>query len=167
MTRKAQRGKQHMINTHPIRVLQVNANRSGAVMAEVFNSAIGLYDIILFQEPWWGHLASGEEGSYNQEGWTVLPPVLPIPVGSAPRVLTYFHRRGDFTVSVRMDIAQDLDLQFLEVRQGPFPPTLILNLYNQVSVDNPNQWSIDRLMEISLPSSIPVILTGDWNLHHE
>jgi hypothetical protein len=156
-----------MINTHPIRVLQVNANRSGAVMAEVFNSAIGLYDIILFQEPWWGHLASGEEGSYNQEGWTVLPPVLPIPVGSAPRVLTYFHRRGDFTVSVRMDIAQDLDLQFLEVRQGPFPPTLILNLYNQVSVDNPNQWSIDRLMEISLPSSIPVILTGDWNLHHE
>jgi hypothetical protein len=66
-----------------------------------------------------------------------------------------------------MDIARDLDLQFLEIRQGRFPPTLIVNLYNQQSGDNTGQWSIDRLMEINLPSSIPVILTGDWNLHHE
>ncbi|HEX3643579.1 MAG TPA: hypothetical protein VHV10_20010, partial [Ktedonobacteraceae bacterium] len=28
-------------------------------------------------------------------------------------------------------------------------------------------WSIDRLMDIELPSSCPVIITGDWNLHHE
>jgi ribonuclease HI len=166
MKRQGHRSRQHTLTTHPIRVLQINANRSGAVMAEAFNSAVGNYDIILFQEPWWGHLASGEEGSLNQEGWTVLPPVLPIPVGTAPRVLTYFHRRGDFTVSVRMDMARDLDLQFLEVCQGKFPPTLIVNLYNQQSADS-DQWSVDRLMEIRLPPSVPVILTGDWNLHHE
>ncbi|HEX3643578.1 MAG TPA: hypothetical protein VHV10_20005 [Ktedonobacteraceae bacterium] len=119
--KKGPRSK-HTLTTKPIRVLQVNANRSGTVMAEAFNSAVGKFDIILFQEPWWGHLASGEEGSINQESWTVLPPVLPIPAGTAPRVLAYFHRRGDFTVSVRLDIAQDLDLQFLEVRQGKFLP---------------------------------------------
>src|ERR1700748_1109571 len=164
--KKGPRSK-HTLTTKPIRVLQVNTNRSGIVMAEAFNSAVGKFDIILFQEPWWGHLASGEEGSINQESWTVLPPVLPIPVGTAPRVLAYFHRRGDFTVSVRLDIAQDLDLQFLEVRQGKFPPTIIVNLYNQQSGDHTDGWSIDRLMEIELPSSCPLIITGDWNLHHE
>ena len=98
--KRGQRSK-HTLDTKPIRVLQVNANRSGTVMAEAFNSAVKHFDIILFQEPWWGHLASGEEGSLNQEGWTVLPPVLPIPAGTAPRGLAYFHCRGDFTVSHR------------------------------------------------------------------
>jgi hypothetical protein len=66
-----------------------------------------------------------------------------------------------------MDIARDLDLQFLEIRQGKFSPVLIVNLYNQQTGDNTGQWSLDRLLEIELPSSLPVILTGDWNLHHE
>src|SRR6202000_225694 len=148
--KRGHKGGKHTL-TKPIRVLQVNANRSGTVMAETFNSAVKHFDMILFQEPWWGQLASGEEGSLNQEGWTALPPVLPIPVGTAPRVLTYFHRRGDFTVSVRMDLAKDLDLQILEMRQGKFPPTIIGNIYNQQSVDHPNQWSVDRLMQMDLP----------------
>jgi hypothetical protein len=58
-----------------------------------------------------------------------------------------------------------LDFQLLEVKQGNFPPVLIVNIYNQDSEDE-GGWTFDRMRLVPLPDQIPVVMTGDWNTHH-
>jgi hypothetical protein len=60
MIRKSK--KPSKVPTQPIRVLQLNANRSNLVMHAALNAAAGTYDIVLFQEPWWGKIAGDQTG---------------------------------------------------------------------------------------------------------
>ncbi|HEX3642518.1 MAG TPA: endonuclease/exonuclease/phosphatase family protein, partial [Ktedonobacteraceae bacterium] len=159
-----QRKHQTEVHTESIRVLQVNANRSNDVMHAALNAAAGVYDVVLFQEPWWGEIANNQIGSVGHQSFQVLPPMLPIPDDSIPRVLAYTVRREDFYLLSRTDIAQDLDFQLLEVKQGDYPPVLIVNVYNQESEGG--GWTFDRLREVPIPDDIPVVLSGDWNTHH-
>ncbi|GBE82248.1 Putative 115 kDa protein in type-1 retrotransposable element [Sparassis crispa] len=88
-----------------------------------------------------------------------------MPKGKRPRAMAYVRKRADFTVTLRSDLANDLDMQILEVQQAPHPTTLIVNIYN----DNKKQGkrsAVKRLQKVALPNEIPVILSGDWNLHH-
>ncbi|KAG5731898.1 putative 115 kDa protein in type-1 retrotransposable element [Termitomyces sp. T112] len=67
-----------------------------------------------------------------------------------------------------IDIAEDLDMQVLDISQANFPTVTVMNIYNQ-----PKPWegqqmrdASDRLQEIRLPHNRPVIISGDWNQHH-
>ena len=63
--------------------------------------------------------------------WTPIPPVATIPSNKRPRVMTYTKKRQDFTVTLRSDIAQDLDIQVLDITQANYPTVTIVNIYSQ------------------------------------
>jgi hypothetical protein len=63
-----------------------------------------------------------------------------------------------------MDLAQDLDFQLLEVKQGNFPPVIVVNMYNRANAVG--SLGMERLRQIAFPDYIPVVFSGDWNLHH-
>jgi ribonuclease HI len=163
-----QRQGQPKTLTAPIRILQLNVNRSNDRMHILFNHVAGNFDLLLLQEPWWGKLPSGEMASVGHPEWIPILPVSLVPHDHIPRVMAYARRRGDFQVLLRTDLAKDLDFQFLEVRQGNFAPVHILNFYNQRPPpdDGDDEWSVDRLMQMHLPDRDRLVMTGDWNLHH-
>ncbi|TFY51402.1 hypothetical protein EVJ58_g10586, partial [Rhodofomes roseus] len=146
-----------------------NANRQNAVIHALLNTATSAdtADIILITEPWWGNIGNDTQGPVSEAGagWTPILPVSAVPKDKRPRVMAYTRRRGDFTVTLRSDIANDLDIQVLEIAQNPHPPTIIVNVYN----DDRKQGSrsaAKRLQSLTLPRDAPTILSGDWNLHH-
>ncbi|KAF8578049.1 hypothetical protein K439DRAFT_1276424, partial [Ramaria rubella] len=71
----------------------------------------------------------------------------------------------DFSVTLRSDLACDLDMMFLEVRQGTNVPFIIGNIYNGKSSADNAKWTLNRFLALHLPNT-PYILTGDWNAHH-
>ncbi|KAL6306099.1 hypothetical protein BKA93DRAFT_730222, partial [Sparassis latifolia] len=73
--------------------------------------------------------------------------------------------RPDFTVTLRSDLADNLDMQILEIQQAPHPSTIIVNIYNNNKKQG-KKLAAKRLQHVILLNDIPVILTGDWNLHH-
>ncbi|KAL6298147.1 Endonuclease/exonuclease/phosphatase, partial [Sparassis latifolia] len=157
------------ITTKPIRVLQLNANTQNRAIHSLLNSTVGEdgFDIVLITEPWWGNIGGGNKGPVAESamGWTAIIPVSAILKGKRPRAMAYVHKRADFTVTLRSDLANDLDMQILEVQQAPHPTTLIVNIYN----DNKKQGkrsAAKRLQKVALPNEVLVILSGDWNLHH-
>ncbi|GBE90189.1 hypothetical protein SCP_1900380 [Sparassis crispa] len=82
--------------------------------------------------------------------------------------MAYVSKRDDFSVTLRSDIAQDLDIQVLEVQQHAHPPTLLVNIYNQSPLhDDHGEWTAERLRQIQFPLDIPIVLSGDWNSHHQ
>ncbi|KAG8988348.1 hypothetical protein FRB90_002806 [Tulasnella sp. 427] len=120
------------------------------------------FDILLIQEPAWNSLINAETGNPD---WQHILPSYPIPPETRARVQAYTRKqRTDFSVTLRSDIANDLDLQVLEIRQGNFPPTIIANIYNDPRA--PGTCASARLRGLNLPIDTPVVLTGDWNLHH-
>ncbi|KAH9921827.1 Endonuclease/exonuclease/phosphatase, partial [Amylocystis lapponica] len=76
-----------------------------------------------------------------------------------------FAQRPDYTVTLRSDLANDLNLQVLEVCQHPHPTTLLINLYNNDKKQGKRS-AAKHLERVLLPEDIPVIVSGDWNLHH-
>ena len=155
--------------TKPIRVLQLNANRQNAVIHALLNSATAddSADIVLITEPWWGNIGNDMQGPVSETaaGWTPILPVTPIKKDQRPRAMAYTRRRKDFTVTLRSDIANDLDLQVLEVAQATHPSTLLVNIYNDDKKQGRHS-AAKRLQNLALPREAPVIISGDWNLHH-
>ncbi|KAJ6509716.1 hypothetical protein DFH09DRAFT_1100650 [Mycena vulgaris] len=84
--------------------------------------------------------------------------------GAPPRVMAYYKIRPDFTVTLPSDITQDLDIQIVDVSQPGAPTTMYVNVYNDSKQARP---AIERLMTLTFPTDRPVILLGDWNLHHK
>ncbi|KAJ7132897.1 Endonuclease/exonuclease/phosphatase [Mycena crocata] len=70
----------------------------------------------------------------------------------------------DFTVTLRSDIAQDLDIQVVDVAQPGAPTTTFVNVYNDNKQRIP---AVERVKTLQLPQDTPVVPLGDWNLHHE
>jgi len=60
----------------------------------------------------------------------------------------------------RTDILEHLDILILEVRLGN-KTVLLINIYN--GADNN---TILTLMGTNIPKTNPVIITGDFNIHH-
>ncbi|KAJ6512136.1 Endonuclease/exonuclease/phosphatase, partial [Mycena vitilis] len=85
-------------------------------------------------------------------------------VNPPPRVTVYYRKRPDFTITLRSDIAQDLDIQVVDVAQPGAPTATYVNVYNDSKQRRP---AVERIKAIELPNDTPVIPLGDWNLHHE
>ncbi|KAF8573956.1 hypothetical protein K439DRAFT_1291190, partial [Ramaria rubella] len=98
--------------------------------------------------------------------WQPILPVQPIAADERPQVMAYIHRRGDFSVTLRSNLTRDLDMMFLEVRQGTNTPFILGNIYNGRASENNAEWTLDRFLHLHLPVNIPYILTGNWNAHH-
>ncbi|KAJ6522103.1 Endonuclease/exonuclease/phosphatase, partial [Mycena vulgaris] len=85
--------------------------------------------------------------------------------GPPPRVMVYYRARPDFTVTLRSDIAQDLDIQVIDIAQPGAPTTTYVNIYNdQKQRIRP---AVEHIKALDLPLDHPVIILGDSNLHHE
>ena len=73
-------------------------------------------------------------------------------------------------MTLRTNICKDLDLMILEVKcEGSrHPPMHIINIYNQTELGETQEqrYMTDRLASINLHPGTPMIITGDWNLHH-
>ncbi|KAJ7862235.1 Endonuclease/exonuclease/phosphatase, partial [Mycena olivaceomarginata] len=82
----------------------------------------------------------------------------------AQHLLREVKKRADFTVTLRSDIAKDLDLQVIEVAQQGAPTTTFVNAYNDTTQ---RRSAVERLRDLALPANTPVIYLGDFNLHHE
>src|ERR1700693_6233027 len=98
--------------------------------------------------------------------WTPILPTLPIPEGTRPRVMVYTSQsRDDYQVILRSDLAKDYDFQIIEIKQGPFISTIIVNIYNNTPANGEAKWMVERLRRVTLPIGLPTIITGDWNAH--
>ncbi|KAG6887077.1 hypothetical protein C0992_000907 [Termitomyces sp. T32_za158] len=89
------------------------------------------FDIILVTEPWWGEIGNGQRGPAALGAWIPIPPTATIPAERRPRVMAYAKRRQDFTITLRSDLAKDLDIQVLDISQANYPTVTIVNIYNQ------------------------------------
>lgn len=157
------------ITTKPIQIIQLNANRRNPTVHALLNDAAAedSFDIARVTEPWWGSIGNNTEGpvSAAAAGWTPIIPVRPIPQDKRPRVMAYSRSRPDFTVTLRSDIANDLDIQVLQIEQQPHPTTIVVNIYNDDAKEGERS-AAKRIQGLNLPEDIPVIISGDWNLHH-
>lgn len=157
------------MKTKPIQIVQLNTNCSNTVCHTMLNTFIDKFDIILVTEPWWGSIGNDQKGPASLGAWTPIPPMARIPEDRRPRVMTYVKKRQDFQVTLRSDLAKDLDIQILDITQANYPTVTIVNVYNQPRNRNTQITEADaseRLRAISLPEERPVILSGDWNQHH-
>ncbi|KAF8586391.1 hypothetical protein K439DRAFT_1659750 [Ramaria rubella] len=96
--------------------------------------------------PWFDNIGSGQRGAPSHPAWQPILPVQPIPDDKRPWVMAYTRRRGDFTVTLR--------------------PTIICNIYNGKNGEDSSAWTLDRFLALQLPNELPIIFTGDWNMHH-
>src|SRR5258708_5896084 len=122
-------------------------------------------DIILVQEPWWN-----SNISTLFQGWQVVLPTPTIKENECPRVVAYYKLQAGIEMTLRTNICKDLDLMILEVKcEGlRHPPMHIINIYNQTELGETQEqrYMTDRLASINLHPGTPMIITGDWNLHH-
>lgn len=156
--------------TNPIKCLQLNIYKNREAIHSMLNEKLHDTDIIFLQEPGWGFIGtdpmSGEriEGPVGHAAWTPILPVSNVPLGSRPGVMTYYKGRPDFSVTLRSDIAQNPNLQVIDITQHGSETVTIVNIYNNPGLKRESPaW---KLRQLNLPEDRPVILTGDWNLHH-
>lgn len=129
------------MKTAPIRILQLNTNRSNIICHTALNKLIKDVDILLLNEPWFGQIGRGVKGPVGHPAWIPILPSPNLPENTIPRVMAYIQQRQDFTVTLRSDLANDADMQILEITQPPHPCTIIVNIYNQRSDGKHRKWS--------------------------
>ncbi|KAJ3805700.1 hypothetical protein EV368DRAFT_49348, partial [Lentinula lateritia] len=88
-------------------------------------------DIILMTKPWWGSIGNNHEGPVSHCAWTPILPVGTVQAGTQPRVLAYTKQCPDYKITLRSDLAHDLNIQIIDISQGTHPVTTIVNLYSQ------------------------------------
>jgi len=154
--------------TKPIRIVQLNAQRKKDVVINLLNKHVNEFDIILLQEPAWGFIGSenGKEilGPVALQGWV---PVIPVTTKTAerPRTMAYYREREDLELTLRTDIIEDRDVQFIDIAQLGQPRVTVINVYN----DTPKKGGciLNRIQRKHFTYNHPTIITGDFNLHHD
>ncbi|KAI6100335.1 hypothetical protein F5141DRAFT_1009463, partial [Pisolithus sp. B1] len=150
----------------PICIIQLNTNRHNIVCHALLNSTTQDFNIVLLTEPWFGNIGNNQRGPVAGPGWTPILPLQPIPDNTTPRVMAYIRHRNGFTVMLCSDLASDTDLQILQIDQPPHMPIIVANVYNQRANNDPQSWTFDCFINITFPANLPVVISGDWNLHH-
>lgn len=159
------------IITQPICIAQLNAQKKKDTVTQLLNRHTDDFDIIILQEPAWGFIGQDEgkdiQGPIVLQGWNPIMPITSLNSSAPkrPRTLTYFRSRPDFSVTLRSDIIEDRDIQVLDVEQPGQPLTTLINVYNDPRLQQ--QSALNRLRNTNLPRDNPVIITGDFNLHHD
>lgn len=77
------------MKTKPIRVAQLNTNRSNIVCHMMLNTFIDKFDIVLVTEPWWGDIGNEQKGPASLTAWIPILPTVKIPQDRRPRVMAY------------------------------------------------------------------------------
>jgi hypothetical protein len=123
--------------TKPIRILQINTQRSNFKTHTILNETTGKYDLVLIQEPWIGDISGGNRGSPVHKVWKLYIPIQKIRQGDRPHIITYFrHNRSDIKITMHLDIATDPDFQILKISQKPHVSIIIFNIYNAKDTHN-------------------------------
>ena len=162
--------EQRTCTTHPLKIAQLNIQKKKHATIQLLNNHTTDFDIILIQEPAWGFIGrdpSGTEikGPVALQGWNTILPVTSVNNTSPrPRTLTYFKPRPDFTITVRSDIIEDRDIQFLDITQGDHPKVSLINIYNDTSLGA--ECILNKIRHPNIIPSHPTLITGDFNLHH-
>jgi len=157
--------------TQPICVAQLNAQKKKEAVTQLLNQHVQDFDIIILQEPAWGFIgkSGGKDilGPVALQGWNPIIPITNINniAPKKPRTLTYFHSRPDFTVTLRSDLIEDCNIQILDIEQHNQPLTTLINVYNDPRLQQ--QSTLNWLRHINLPREHPVIIMGNFNLHHD
>ncbi|KAH6906675.1 Endonuclease/exonuclease/phosphatase, partial [Coprinopsis sp. MPI-PUGE-AT-0042] len=81
-----------------------------------------------------------------------------------PRTMTYVKVRNDFAVTLRTDLLEHPDAQILEISRSGHPCVTIVNVYNDPRLKD--ACVLKALRQVDLPNQHPVLITGDFNLHH-
>src|SRR5260370_23793992 len=99
--------------------------------------------------------------------------ILPTPKvreNECPRVTAYYQLGAGIDITLRSDISTNLDFMILDVKceGSKHPPTCIINIYNQTELGESQvpDYTTDRLASVHLHLGSPMIIMGDWNLHH-
>ena len=154
----------------PIRFLSQNVNRSNVTTHALLNSSSlssSTFDIVLIQEPWFGFIGTNTStgsdirGTVAHRDWVCLIP--PSPPDSNPDVLFYVrkHHPG-FFASLRSDLSVFPCCGVLELSYENGPSAFIINIYNPSDSS-----ALPTIRDLSFPSLCPVMVAGDFNLHHD
>ena len=155
-----------------LRVFSLNCNKANYIGHACLNSLVSSTGIILFQEPWVSKVGSrrldsdpkGSDiyGNVHQNSWSQFIPVPHLASSNTPvRATAYVncHIPHSFSFLQRTDLIEHLDIVVLEVR-SPSLNLLLVNVYNGEDCD-----ALQTLTSTPFPD-LPIIITGDFNLHH-
>ena len=73
-------------------------------------------------------------------------------------------------LTLRTDIAQDLDFMILDIRREntTWDPISLINIYNQRTqephTEPPHKWMADCLQDQIPNCPIPMVIAGNWNM---
>ena len=157
--------------------IQHNVNHSSPAHNAILQQAFELNtNVLLIQEP---YVAQDRlQGDFicisHPSFYTVSPTPMPAlnRVRERPRTLTYIRKSPHLQFSPRYDLCKDPDMQVIELIIEP-EEFFIINIYNEKQRPQSNlhpslltqDYTIDRLL-LPLKLDTPVILAGDFNLHH-
>jgi Endonuclease-reverse transcriptase len=155
-----------------IKVLSINVARSNPISHAVLHMAAQpehKFDLILLQEPWYGAITSNGKvrGPIGSQGWVPILPAKSIPENACPRVMMYSKTGGQLEVTPQSDIIDNLDIMVIDVKRlgCDIPKTRLVNVYNQ-KLPDADCMLIQALLETPIDFQIPMVIMGDFNLHH-
>ncbi len=164
------------LHTHQKSAIQVcclNVNHSNAathtVMHYITTCKDPAFDIILIQEPWWQEI-NLTYTSVSLSGWQLTLPILNLWLDKHPRTAAYHKIGTGINLTLRTDITQDADFMILNIsrERASWAPITLINIYNQKPLNNNpdmlHEWTANRLQNYIPHHSIPMIITGDWNM---
>jgi hypothetical protein len=154
-----------------LRLYVQNVNLNGILLSMILDQMVGVYDILLIQEPPWSHVRNAPSSSTLKGDPVIGPPIHPkwaaqfcqgLPADSPPRTLTYVSRDLDsIRPSWRSDIVRSHDLVFTTLWPSNRDPVTILNAYSG-SDASAILWLHDNRMQ--LPQLR--FAGGDFNCRH-
>jgi endonuclease/exonuclease/phosphatase family metal-dependent hydrolase len=159
-----------------LKVLQLNANKSNLTMHMLLTQEAETTDIILFQEPWSGQIGGtirdnnanleSVQGTVQHPSWI---PFLPLQHRGSrwPRAIIYISKSvlTQYACSTRPDIIASEDVQCIEFQNRLNVDTfLVVNVYNDPLLAH--NGALTKILDFYPNPQVPVILAGDFNLHH-
>ena len=154
----------------PIHFLSQNVNRSNVTTHALPNSSSlpsSTFDIVLIQEPWFSFISTNTStgsdirGTVAHRDWVC--PIPPSPPDSNPDDVFYVHKHHPgFFASLRSDLSSFPCCGVLELSYEGGPSAFIVNIYNPS-----DSLALPSIRDLSFPSLCPVMVAGDFNLHHD
>jgi hypothetical protein len=151
----------------PIRILQINLNRSAPATESTFETALELnIDIIAVQEPWVFPAANNDytnTRSIIHQGFTQ---VLPNHGLLRPRTLCYISKNlaPGISTSLASTSPRDPDCLIIDI-QNRGTKIQLINIYNEKDLSGSRVYTLKRGV-IPAPLSQNSIILGDFNIHH-
>ena len=133
-------------------------------MVTCLELGIELYsDFILFQEPW---IDQNTLTTISHPAYNVILPEQPDPTNRVrPRVAIFHRKLSKFQFCQRTDLTSDSDLLILDILGSEIPDLQLINIYNEKSLKEPPDWTVERALTHISPSK-NTIIGGDFNTYY-